>query len=119
MARITQYETEEGDIPFERWFSSLGTKAALKVRSAVAQMEFGNLGDHKSVRGGVWERRLHFEKGYRIYFAMDGEELIILFCGGTKTRQQADIRKAKEYWSQYKKRKSNKNLDSKKRMTTK
>jgi putative addiction module killer protein len=68
-------------------------------------MEAGNFGDHKSVGGGVWERRINFQQGYRVYFAKDGDELVILFCGGTKTRQQSDIAKAKEYWSDYKKRK--------------
>jgi putative addiction module killer protein len=108
MAKVTQYETEDGKVPFHRWFSSLGTKAALKVRTAIAQMEAGNFGDRKSVGGGVWERRINFEKGYRVYFARDGEELVILFCGGTKARQQSDINKAKEYWSDYKKRKKQK-----------
>jgi len=105
MAKVTQYETEDGKVPFQRWFSSLATRAALKVRTAVAQMEAGNFGDHKSVGGGVWERRINFGKGYRVYFAKDGDELVILFCGGTKARQQSDIDKAKEYWSEYKKRK--------------
>ena len=105
MAKVSQYETDDGKVPFHTWFSSLGSKAALKVRTAVAQMEAGNLGDHKSVGGGVWERRINFEKGYRVYFAKDGNELIILFWGGTKERQQSDIDEAKGYWSDYKHRK--------------
>jgi putative addiction module killer protein len=105
MVSVTQYVTEIGKIPFQRWFSSLSTGAALKVRTAVAQMEAGNFGDHKSVGGGVWERRIHFERGYRVYYAKDGDELVVLFCGGTKARQQSDINEAKKYWSEYKKRK--------------
>ncbi len=105
MAKVTQYETAAGVVPFQRWFASLGTKAALKVRTAVAQMEAGNFGDHKSVGGGVWERRINFEKGYRVYFAKDGPEVVVLFSGGTKARQQTDTEKAKEYWSDYKNRK--------------
>lgn len=105
MPNVTQYETESGDVPFKKWFDSLGAKAALKVRTAVAQMEAGNFGDHKSVGSGVWERRINFEKGYRVYYGKDGEELVVLFWGGTKTRQQSDIDKAKQYWSEYKRRK--------------
>ncbi|MFT5323274.1 MAG: putative addiction module killer protein [Planctomycetaceae bacterium] len=104
MTTVTQYETEDGKVPFQRWFASLGTKAALKITTAVAQMKCGNFGDHKSVGSGVWERRINFEKGYRIYYARDGDELVILFCGGTKSRQQSDIHKAKELWSEYRKR---------------
>lgn len=52
MPNIKQYEQEDGVIPFEKWFDSLGVKAALKVRTAMAQMEVGNFGDHKSVGGG-------------------------------------------------------------------
>ena len=101
MAKVTQYETENGKVPFAEWFDSLGAK----VTSATTRMELGNFGDHKSVGGGVWERRINFEKGYRIYYAKDGEDLVLLFCGGTKSRQQADIDEAKEYWKDYKHRK--------------
>jgi putative addiction module killer protein len=106
MAKVTQYETENGKVPFAEWFDSLGAKAAAKVTSATTRMELGNFGDHKSVGGGVWERRINFEKGYRIYYAKDGEDLVLLFCGGTKSRQQADIDEAKEYWKDYKHRKA-------------
>ena len=105
MPSIKQYEQEDGVVPFTKWFDSLGFKAALKVRTAMAQMEVGNFGDHKSVGGGVWERRIHFEQGYRIYFAKDGDELVVLFRGGTKSRQRNDIEKAKDCWSEYKARK--------------
>lgn len=105
MPNVTQYVQEDGVVPFQKWFDSLGVKAALKIRTATAQMESGNFGDHKPVGGGVWERRINFEKGYRIYFAKDCDELVLLFWGGTKTRQQSDIEKAKALWSEYKTRK--------------
>ena len=108
MAKVTQYETESGKVPFAEWFDSLGAKAAAKVTSATTRMELGNFGDHKSVGGGVWERRINFGKGYRIYYAKDGESLVLLFCGGTKSRQPADIDEAKQYWMDYKHRKAQK-----------
>ena len=111
MARITQYETADGKVPFAKWFSSLGAKAAAKVRAATAQMEVGNFGDHRSIGGGVWERRIHFEKGYRMYFAKDGVDLVLLLCGGTKSRQQSDIAEAKRYWKDYKERKKQEESD--------
>lgn len=105
MLNVTQYEQEDGVVPFNKWFDSLGVKAALKVRTAIAQMEVGNFGDHKSVGGGIWERRIHFAKGYRVYFAKDDDDFVLLFWGGTKSRQQSDIDKAKQYWSEYRARK--------------
>ncbi|TWU31403.1 type II toxin-antitoxin system RelE/ParE family toxin [Novipirellula artificiosorum] len=106
MAKVTQYETEGGRVPFAEWFDSLGAKAAAKVTSAATRMELGNFGDHKSVGGGVWERRINFEKGYRFYYAKDGEDFVLLFCGGTKSQQQSDIDQAKQYWKDYKHRKA-------------
>ena len=105
MAKVTQYETQDGEVPFETWMNKLGAKAAAKVVSTVARMEAGNFGDNKSVGEGVRERRIDFEKGYRIYFGKDGDELVLLLCGGTKTRQPSDIAKARKYWSDYKRRK--------------
>jgi putative addiction module killer protein len=56
----------------------------------------GNLGDGKSVGGGVAEMRIDHGPGYRVYFARRGEQLIIILAGGTKRTQSADIRKAVE-----------------------
>jgi len=100
-----EYEQDDGEAPLKKWFDSLEPRATLKIRTAIAQMEAGNFGDHKPVGEGVWERRIHFERGYRIYFAKEGDELVLLFWGGTKTRQQSDIEKAKILYSEYKFRK--------------
>jgi len=68
-------------------------------------MELGNFGDVKSVGEGVFERRIDWEPGYRIYFGRDGFELVVLVGGGTKSRQDADIARAKRLWAEYKLRK--------------
>ena len=68
-------------------------------------MENGNFSNVKSVENGVSERKIDFGPGYRIYFAKDGNNLIILLGGGTKKRQQSDINEAKECWKDYKDRK--------------
>lgn len=64
------------------------------------RFEQGNLGDHKSVGDGVWEARLMFGAGYRIYYALEGTTILLL-QGGSKDSQSNDIRKAKQYWQDY------------------
>ena len=102
---VLEYEREDGIRPFKQWFDSLSSGHALKIRTAVARMENGNFSNVKSVGNGVSERRIDFGPGYRIYFANDGDNMIILLGGGTKKRQQSDINKAKKYWKDYKDRK--------------
>ena len=103
--RVLEYEQEDGIKPFKQWFDSLSSGHALKIRTAITRMENGNFSNVKPVGNGVSERRVDFGPGYRIYFANDGDDLIILLGGGTKKRQQSDINKAKEYWKDYKDRK--------------
>ena len=104
MIELVLYVTEEGKAPFEDWFNKLDTTAALKVRTAIARIEIGNLGDVKPVGQGVSERRITFGPGYRVYFGQDGDKLVILLCGGTKKRQSRDIEQAKAFWDDYKSR---------------
>lgn len=65
------------------------------------RFELDNLGDHKSVGDGVWEARLDFGPGYRVYFGQDGPVVVLLLCGGDKSTQRRDIRQAKAYWKRY------------------
>jgi putative addiction module killer protein len=65
----------------------------------------GNLSSVEGVGEGVYEYKLDWGPGYRVYFGKDGEKLIILVGGGTKKRQSADIQAAKICWADYKRRK--------------
>lgn len=76
-----------------------------RVAKSLIQLALGNLSEVKSVGAGVLERRLNFGPGYRVYFGRDGDLLIILLAGGTKSRQQRDIETAHACWKDYKKRK--------------
>lgn len=105
MIKLRLYETADGICPFNDWFDGLDAKAAAKVTTAIARMERGNFGDVKPVGQGTSERRIDYGPGYRAYFGRDGDEVIILLCGGTKKRQQKDIEAAKAYWKDYKQRK--------------
>ena len=71
---------------------------------AIARLEQGNLSNVKGVGEGVLEYRIHFGPGYRVYLGRDGETLVILLTGGTKQRQQQDIREAIELWADFRRR---------------
>ena len=72
---------------------------------SVHRLEQGNFCNVKGVGAGVYECRIDFGPGYRIYFGKDGDRLVILLAGGTKKRQDADITAAKANWRDYKRRK--------------
>jgi putative addiction module killer protein len=65
----------------------------------------GNFSNVEGVGSGVFEYKLDFGPGYRIYFGKDGQELVILLGGGSKKRQQRDINTALARWQDYKRRK--------------
>jgi putative addiction module killer protein len=77
--------------PFADWLERLEASAAAKVTIALTRMEQGNVSNVRGVGAGVYEYKIDFGPGYRIYFGKDGEALIILLGGGTKKRQQNDI----------------------------
>jgi len=104
MIDVRAYVGDQGNCPFRAWFSRLDTFAKRKVQTALARMEQGNLGDVKSIGGGLSEHRIHVGPGYRLYFGRDGETLIILLAGGTKKRQRRDIETATALWRDYKRR---------------
>jgi len=75
------------------------------VTTALYRLGLGNFSNVKGVGSGVFEYRIDFGPGYRVYFGKDGEQIVILLCGGTKLRQQNDITIAKKYWLDYKRQK--------------
>ena len=102
---VREYIDGRGRSPFGRWFDGLDASAAVRVRTTLARMEAGNLSNVKGVGNGVLECRINVGPGYRVYFGRDGETLIVLLAGGTKSRQQRDIKDARELWQEYKRRK--------------
>ena len=100
--KIESYITEEGIEPFTKWFNKLNAIAAAKVSTALYRMESGNYSNVESVSEGVFEYKIDFGPGYRIYFGQDGDELVILVGGGSKKQQDKDIKMAKMYWKEYK-----------------
>lgn len=105
MIEVGEYLDAKGRSPYARWFDRLSARAAAKVAVAVTRMAQGNFSNVKSVGGGVLEYRIDFGPGYRVYLGKDGDRLVILLGGGTKTRQQADIETARSHWLDYKRRK--------------
>jgi putative addiction module killer protein len=103
--QILEYLDPDGESPYRDWFESFNAQAAAKVTVALTRVELGNLSNVKGVGAGVQEFRIDFGPGYRIYFGKDGDQLVILLAGGTKSRQQRDIATAQKRWADYKKRK--------------
>jgi putative addiction module killer protein len=98
--------TEGGRSPFAEWFDDLDAVTAARVDRYVRRLEAGNFGAAKPLRDGVFELRLDFGPGYRVYYGREGRTIIILLGGGSKRRQDADIAAAVERWKRYKQTKA-------------
>lgn len=98
---IREYVSADGRHPFREWLEALDVVVRARIQARILRFEMGNLGDHKSVGAGVWEARLVFGPGYRIYFGKDGKSIILLLVGGTKASQRKDIRRAQNFWRDY------------------
>ncbi len=105
MPRVVEYLRKDESSPYKRWFDALPIQAAAKVSIALVRMELGNTSAIKWF-GGIGEYRIDWGPGYRIYLAKELDTLIILFGGGTKATQPADIDRAKALLAEYKARKA-------------
>lgn len=102
---IRIYITLEGKAPFLEWRDSLkDARAKAKIRVRLDRVEDGNLGDCKFVGEGVYELRIDYGPGYRIYFGQANDVIILLLWGGDKNNQSKDILKAQNYWQDYRSR---------------
>ena len=104
MIDLREYLDKQGSSPFGDWFERLNSPASEKVAVAFYRLASGNFSNVKSVGSGVLEYRIDFGPGYRIYFGRDGERVVILLGGGSKQRQDRDIRRAIDCWANFKKR---------------
>ncbi|MDO8811560.1 MAG: type II toxin-antitoxin system RelE/ParE family toxin [Gallionella sp.] len=104
--KVEEYLTEEGKNHYREWFNGLSVEYASKVAAARARMMTGSLGNVKPIDGTLKEYRIDWGPGIRIYIVQNGDTLIVLLGGGTKSGQKADIRQAKKLRDEYDARKA-------------
>jgi len=97
MVEVREYLAPDGHSPYGDWFDRLKSQAAAKVATGLTRLAGGNFSNVKGVGSGLFEYKIDFGPGYRIYFGKDGDRLVILLGGGTKKRQQQDIDAALAY----------------------
>jgi putative addiction module killer protein len=105
MIEVREYRTRDGRRPLSEWIDALRDRSArMRVLARIDRLSVGLRGDWKAVGQGVFELRIDYGSGYRIYCAAHGHELVILLCGGDKRKQQQDIETAHAYWQDFKER---------------
>ncbi len=105
MIEVRHYIDRAGKDVFDEWFSGLpDVRAQAKVATRINRLAAGNFGDCKPLRAGVWELRIDYGPGYRVYYGMRDRARVLLLCGGDKRRQSRDISRALEFWKDYKER---------------
>ena len=104
--KIILYTTSAGKQPFVEWQKTLTVKVESIVISRLARIRDGNFGDHKPLSGGdgVYELRIDYGPGFRVYYGKKGATIVVLLVGGDKGSQSRDIAKAKRYWLDFKER---------------
>ena len=96
---VLMYETMDGHCPFQEWLEALrDIRGRALIRKRLDRLTLGNLGEYKRLQNGISEFKLIFGPGYRVYFAEDGNSIIVLLCAGDKGSQNVDIKKAQKYW---------------------
>ncbi len=98
------YKTKSKKEPFSDWLMDLDLSTRAVMVSRLKRVSLSNFGDCKQLKNaaGVWELRIAYGAGYRIYFGKDGLDIVILLIGGDKGSQERDIAKAQKYWLDYK-----------------
>jgi putative addiction module killer protein len=97
------YADSDGKEPFTEWLESIkDRKTRNRIYTRLDRLEVGNPGDYRHLEDGVFELRLHFGPGYRVYYGEDGPVVVILLMGGDKSTQSKDIKRALSFWKHYK-----------------
>jgi putative addiction module killer protein len=102
---IHHYLTSAGTDPYQRWLDELkDLRGRVTIQRRIDRIANGNFGDHRFCRDGVWELRIQFGPGYRVYYGREGETVVVLLGGGSKRTQSTDIKEAVRYWLDYQQR---------------
>jgi len=105
MFDLRHYTDPQGQDLFGRWLDGLRDRQAqARVAARLIRLHNGNFGDCKPVGAGVWELRIDWGPGYRVYYAIEGKRVILLCDGGSKRTQAADIERAIERWQEWQQR---------------
>ena len=81
---------------FDKWLTGVkDTQHRARIISRFDHIQLGNFGDYKKLSGNLFELRFFFGSGFRIYYTIKGEKVVFLLCGGDKSTQRKDIKKAK------------------------
>jgi putative addiction module killer protein len=105
MIDVRRYQRSNGSVPVSDWLGELrDARARAKLGIRFDRVSLGIFGDANSVGEGVLELRENIGPGYRVYLGRRGNALVILLCGGDKSTQDADIKRAKDYWQDWKRR---------------
>jgi len=99
---IRRYLTATGKDVFGEWLSALkDARTQAKIVARIDRLAVGNFGDCKSLAGGLYEARINWGPGYRVYYTMAGRTCVLLLCGGDKRSQCSDIQSARKYLKDY------------------
>ena len=102
---LRHYVAANGKRPFAEWLWSLPDRNAVaRVQVRLERLRLGNFGDVRNLGKGLSELRIDAGPGYRVYFTVEGQSVVVLLCGGDKTTQQKDIRRGREYLADYRRR---------------
>jgi len=89
------YEIETTNV-FDKWFSKIkDKKSQARILVRIKRIQFGHFGDHKAIDDELFELRLFFGSGFRVYYTIRGNTVVLLLTGGDKSSQNKDIQKAK------------------------
>jgi putative addiction module killer protein len=102
MYELRHYVNLEGHDLFVQWLEALKDRhAQARIAVRLTRLENGNFGDCKPVGSGIWELRVDWGPGYRVYYAIEGKHVVLLCEGGDKRTQTADIARAIARWDEW------------------
>ena len=100
---VSYYRTSVGKAPAQEWLASIKDKLTQAILyKRIRQAGLGQFGKTKSLGEGVWELKIDHGPGYRVYYGIHKDELILILIGGSKRTQVSDIKKAHLYWAEWK-----------------